>query len=90
MFLRRDRRRMDRHAAARIVHGAAKKAGLGNKKISPHTLRHAVTAALDAGVPLRDVQVAPAFLSTGTPPTSSPPTSPAPPDNAPGDSPLTT
>ena len=33
-------------------------AGIG-KKVSPHTLRHAfITAALDAGVPLRDVQEA--------------------------------
>ena len=30
-----------------------------NKPIGPHTLRHAfITAALDAGVPLRDVQEA--------------------------------
>lgn len=30
-----------------------------DKHISPHTLRHAfITAALDAGVPLRDVQEA--------------------------------
>ena len=58
IFLRKDGQRMDRHAAARIVHRAAKKADLGNKQISPHTLRHAVTAALDAGVPLRDVQEA--------------------------------
>jgi site-specific recombinase XerD len=50
---------MDRHAAARIVHRTAIKAGLDDKKISPHTLRHAfITAALDAGVPLRDVQEA--------------------------------
>jgi integrase len=29
------------------------------KKVGPHTLRHAfITAALDAGVPLRDVQEA--------------------------------
>ena len=50
---------MDRHAAGRLVHRAAYKAGLGNKKISPHTLRHAfIAAALDAGVPLRDVQEA--------------------------------
>ena len=59
IFLRRDGQRMDRHAAARIVHRVAKIAGLGNKQISPHTLRHAfITAALDAGVPLRDVQEA--------------------------------
>ena len=59
IFLRADGRRMDRHGAGRLVHRAAYKAGLGNKKISPHTLRHAfITAALDAGVPLRDVQEA--------------------------------
>ena len=36
----------------------AKRAGI-NKRISPHSLRHSfITAALDAGVPLRDVQEA--------------------------------
>jgi integrase/recombinase XerD len=50
--------RLDRHAAGRIVRRVARKAGLV-KKIGPHTLRHAfITAALDAGVPLRDVQEA--------------------------------
>jgi integrase/recombinase XerD len=35
-----------------------RRAGLA-KKVGPHTLRHAfITAALDAGVPLRDVQEA--------------------------------
>ena len=49
-------RRLDRHAAARIVRRLAKVAGI-DKRISPHSLRHSfVTAALDAGVPLRDVQ----------------------------------
>jgi integrase/recombinase XerD len=34
----------------------ARRAGIG-KIVTPHTLRHAfITAALDAGVPLRDVQ----------------------------------
>lgn len=28
------------------------------KHISPHSLRHSITNALDAGVPLRDVQIA--------------------------------
>lgn len=50
--------RLDRHAAARIVRRIAKAAGI-NKQIGPHTLRHGfITAALDAGVPLRDVQEA--------------------------------
>jgi len=50
--------RLDRHAAARIVRRIARKAGI-TKRVGPHTLRHAfITAALDAGVPLRDVQEA--------------------------------
>ena len=49
---------LDRHAAWRIVRRLARKAGI-NKPVGPHTLRHAfITAALDAGVPLRDVQEA--------------------------------
>jgi integrase/recombinase XerD len=50
--------RLDRHAAARIVRRVAKRSGI-TKRVGPHTLRHAfITAALDAGVPLRDVQEA--------------------------------
>ena len=50
--------RLDHHVAARIVRRIAKAAGI-NKQIGPHTLRHGfITAALDAGVPLRDVQEA--------------------------------
>jgi site-specific recombinase XerD len=50
--------RLDRHAAWRFVRRLARKAGI-NKPVGPHTLRHAfITAALDAGVPLRDVQEA--------------------------------
>ncbi len=49
---------LDRHAAARIVRRIAKAAQIG-KRIGPHSLRHGfITAALDAGVPLRDVQEA--------------------------------
>ena len=49
---------MDRRAATRVVVRLAKKAGI-KKHLSPHSLRHAyVTACLDAGVPLRDVQIA--------------------------------
>jgi site-specific recombinase XerD len=48
--------RMDRHAADRTVKRLARRAGI-TKRISPHNLRHSfITAALDAGVPLRDVQ----------------------------------
>ena len=50
--------RMDRYAADRMVKRLARRAGI-NKRISPHSLRHSfITAALDAGVPLRDVQEA--------------------------------
>jgi site-specific recombinase XerD len=53
-----DGRSLDRHAAARIVRRIAKAAGIA-KHVGPHTLRHGfITAALDAGVPLRDVQEA--------------------------------
>jgi integrase len=56
VFVARDDRRLDRHAAGRIVRKTARRAGIG-KPVTPHTLRHAfITAALDAGVPLRDVQ----------------------------------
>ena len=93
IFFAADGRRLDRHAAARIVRRLGRQAGI-TKTVGPHTLRHAfITAALDAGVPLRDVQEAASHAdprttmrydraanpSTGTPPTSSPPSSPAPP-----------
>ena len=53
-----DGRRMERHHAARIIRRLARQAGI-DKKISPHSLRHSsITATLDAGVPLRDVQEA--------------------------------
>jgi integrase/recombinase XerD len=58
IFLTADGRRLDRHGAGRIVRHVARRAGI-TKNVSPHTLRHAfITAALDAGVPLRDVQEA--------------------------------
>lgn len=59
IFLNRDgTRRLDRHAATRIVKRLAKHGGI-DKNISPHSLRHSfITAALDAGVALRDVQEA--------------------------------
>jgi integrase/recombinase XerD len=58
IFIEADGRRVDRHAAGRIVRRTARRAGI-TKRVGPHTLRHAfITAALDAGVPLRDVQEA--------------------------------
>ena len=58
VFLAPDGRRLDRHGAGRIVRKTVRRAGIG-KTVTPHTLRHAfITAALDAGVPLRDVQEA--------------------------------
>jgi integrase/recombinase XerD len=50
--------RMNHHQAARVVRRLAKQAGI-DKVISPHSLGHSfITVALDAGVPLRDVQKA--------------------------------
>ncbi len=58
IFRAADGRRLDRHGAGRIVRRVAQRAGI-LKPVGPHTLRHAfITAALDAGVPLRDVQEA--------------------------------
>jgi integrase/recombinase XerD len=58
IFVGVDGQRIDRHAAGRIVRRIARRAGIA-KRVGPHTLRHAfITAALDAGVPLRDVQEA--------------------------------
>lgn len=49
---------LDRRVAHRWVVAVARRAGI-TKHVHPHTLRHAfVTACLDAGVPLRDVQIA--------------------------------
>ncbi|MGH9069473.1 MAG: tyrosine-type recombinase/integrase [Acidimicrobiales bacterium] len=58
IFTGADGGRLDRHGAARVVRRVARRAGTA-KPIGPHTFRHAVvSAALDAGVPLRDVQEA--------------------------------
>ena len=47
-----------RHGTGRIVRKTARRAGI-TKTVTPYTLRHAfITAALDAGVPLRDMQEA--------------------------------
>jgi integrase/recombinase XerD len=51
--------RMDRHAATRRLRHLATAAGVGLPRMHPHPLRHTfVTTMLDAGVDLRDVQIA--------------------------------
>ncbi len=56
LFVADDGSRLDRHDTARIVRRLARAAGIA-KRISPHSLRHTfVTLALDANVPLTDVQ----------------------------------
>lgn len=52
-------RRMDRHAATRRLQRLAVVAGVRLPRMHPHMLRHTfVTTMLDAGVDLRDVQIA--------------------------------
>jgi integrase/recombinase XerD len=51
--------RMDRHAATRRLNHLATSARVRMPRMHPHMLRHtSVTTMLDAGVPLRDVQIA--------------------------------
>jgi integrase/recombinase XerD len=51
--------RMDRHAATRRLRRLADSAGIRMPRMHPHMLRHTfVTTMLDAGVSLRDVQIA--------------------------------
>jgi hypothetical protein len=59
VFLASNGRRLDRHGAARIVRRVARCAGIA-QPVGPHNAaaRVHITAALDAGVPLRDVQEA--------------------------------
>jgi integrase/recombinase XerD len=57
ILLRHDGQRLDRRTAHRWVRSIARQAGLGS--VFPHMLRAAfIMAALDAGVPLREVQLA--------------------------------
>ena len=59
LFVRRDGSRMTRRSADRVVKRTAKKAHIDDMVVSPHTLRHgAIANAIDAGIPLRDVQIA--------------------------------
>jgi integrase/recombinase XerD len=51
--------RMDRHAATRRLHQLARTAAIQVARAHPHMLRHTfVTTMLDAGVDLRDAQIA--------------------------------
>jgi integrase len=52
-------RRMDRHAATRRLQQLSEAAGIRMPRMHPHMLRHTfVTTMPDAGVSLRDVQIA--------------------------------
>lgn len=52
-------RRMDQHAATRRLKHLAQAAGIRMPRMHPHMLRHTfVTTMLDAGVSIRDVQIA--------------------------------
>jgi hypothetical protein len=53
-----DGQRLDRHAASRIVRRIARNAGIAQTRRTPYPAARVVTAALDAGVSLRDVQAA--------------------------------
>jgi integrase/recombinase XerD len=59
LLLNRRGTRMDRHAASRRLRRLAADAGVRLPRMHPHMLRHTfVTTMLDAGVDLRDVQIA--------------------------------
>jgi site-specific recombinase XerD len=59
VLLNRRGTRMDRHSATRRLRRIAARTGMEMPRLHPHLLRHAfITAMLDAGVPLRDVQIA--------------------------------
>jgi site-specific recombinase XerD len=59
ILLTRRGTRMDRHCATRRLRRLAEEAGVKLPRMHPHMLRHTfVTTVLDAGVDLRDVQIA--------------------------------
>ena len=59
LLLNRRAHRLDRHGAARRLQDLARTAGVTTPRMRPHMLRDTyVTTLLDAGVDLRDVQIA--------------------------------
>lgn len=68
IFITRTGRRMDEPAAWRLIRRLARRAELASAgTLNPHALRHAfVTAALEAGVPLHEVQDAAGHADPGT------------------------
>lgn len=67
LFLDNKGARLSRQAAGNRLRSMARRAGLGERKISPHSLRHtATTLLLDQGVNMRDVQVFMGHRSTET------------------------
>lgn len=68
IFITRTGRRMDEPAAWRLVRRLATRAELASAgSINPHSLRHSfVTAALESGVPLHEVQDAAGHADPGT------------------------
>jgi integrase/recombinase XerD len=67
LLLNRRRVRMDRHAATRRLRELAAVAGVRLPRMHPHMLRHTfVTTMLDAGVDLRNVQIAARHADPGT------------------------
>jgi integrase len=59
ILVNRNGYRMDRHATTRGLRHLAKAVGVRMPRMHPHVLRHTyVTTMLDAGVSLRDVQIA--------------------------------
>ena len=58
ILLNRAGRRMDRHTATRRLNHLADAAGVRMPRMHPHMLRHTSVTSFDAGVDLRDVQIA--------------------------------
>ena len=67
IFITKTGKRMDQPAAWRLVRRLARNTGVDVGKLNPHSFRDSfVTAALDAGVSLRDVQDAAGYADPRT------------------------